>query len=394
MPNQDGQSAPLATQADDESQIATPTPEAPAAVPARFDQLDAERQQKALALVQEIDPKDSTSLISFGASAQQNATQVAENILQQAKQKDLGSVGTLLNDVVKTARGLDVSKVKDGEKPGFFARLFGKLDPVVDLIQSYEGAASQIETLVEKLEDHRIQLYTDIAHLDQQYQACLTDFERVELYIAAGEKKLHDIDTAEIPALKRAVEAAQDDPLKVEELNQLAHVRDELERRVHDLKLTREILSQTLPDLRNHQNNDKSLAGKIRSIKVNTVPLWKQKMAQALLLHNTRQAAQMVEATNDFTNDLIRETASQSRAANKETRKAVERGMIDIETVEFANSELIGMIEDTLQITAESRARREDAEKRLQAGEAKRHSALKAAAEKTRAELPAGNDAA
>jgi uncharacterized protein YaaN involved in tellurite resistance len=358
-------------------------------------QMAPEQREQVMELVGQIDIKSSNAIVTFGADAQQSATAVSESIIEQARNKDLGPVGGLLNDVVTEARGLDTSEVKDGKKPNWFQRnVLKHVEPVTKFIQQYESAASQIQTLTDKLEDHRLQMLKDIAHLDRLYQGTVQDFERLELYIAAGNERLRMMREEEIPAAAQKAEG--NDAMAVEELNQLRAIETELERRVHDLQLTREVVMQALPQLRNHQNLDKSLAAKIKSVIVNTVPVWKQKMAQALLIDHTRQAAAGVQTATDFTNDLLKQNADDMRAANKEVRGAVERGIFDIEAVEYANQQLIGMVSDTLQITDEAKKQREEDAKRLAEQERKRKEALKAAAagelpnQASQRELPAG----
>lgn len=358
-------------------------------------QMAPEQREQVMELVGQIDIKSSNAIVTFGADAQQSATAVSESIIEQARNKDLGPVGGLLNDVVTEARGLDTSEVKDGKKPNWFQRnVLKHVEPVTKFIQQYESAASQIQTLTDKLEDHRLQMLKDIAHLDRLYQGTVQDFERLELYIAAGNERLRMMREEEIPAAAQKAEG--NDAMAVEELNQLRAIETELERRVHDLQLTREVVMQALPQLRNHQNLDKSLAAKIKSVIVNTVPVWKQKMAQALLIDHTRQAAAGVQTATDFTNDLLKQNADDMRAANQEVRGAVERGIFDIEAVEYANQQLIGMVSDTLQITDEAKKQREEDAKRLAEQERKRKEALKAAAagelpnQASQRELPAG----
>ena len=343
-----------------------------------IDQLEPEQQKQVHQLVEQIDLTSSTAIVTFGSDAQQNATAVSEQIMEQARNKDLGAVGGMLNDVVTEARGLDTSEVKDGDKPNWFQRnILRHVEPVAKFIQQYESAAKQVQAIVDQLEDKRLQMLKDIAHLDRLYQSTVQDFERLEVYIAAGQERLRRLDEDEIPAAKQKAESNQ--AMDVEELNQLVHVRDELERRVHDLQLTREVVMQALPQLRNHQNLDKSLASKIKSVVTNTVPVWKQQMAQALLIANTREAAQAVDTATDFTNDMLKQNADDMRAANKEVRSAVERGIFDIEAVEYANQQLIGTVEDTLKITDEAKKKREEDAKRLAQAEEKRKQALKSA---------------
>ena len=190
---------------------------------------------------------------------------------------------------------------------------------------------------------------------------------KLALYIAAGEAKLRDLDATDIPAKEAEVEAAPeaDKILKAQELRDLRAARDDLERRVHDLKLTRQVTMQSLPSIRLVQENDKSLVTKINSTLVNTVPLWETQLAQALTIQRSREAAQSVRAANDLTNELLNANAENLRQANREVREEIERGVFDIEAVKKANETLIATIEDSLQIADAGRAKRAAAEEEL-----------------------------
>lgn len=347
----------------------------------------AQDQQQVTALVAEIDLRDSNSIIFFGSKAQEQLTTVSDSMLEGVRNKDSGPAGAALNDMVSVLRGFDLDELDPNKKPGFFARLLGKAKPLAKIVQQYELVRNQIDDISNALERHKTQLLTDIASLDRLYGANLDYFHSLELYIQAGEDKLRQVDAEELPALEREV-AASEDMVKAQSLRDLRASRDDLERRVHDLRLTRQVTMQSLPSIRLVQENDKSLIGKINSTLVNTVPLWRQQLAQAITIYRSGQAAETVKAASDLTNDLLAANAENLRQANVQARTEIERGVFDIETVKKANQTLIATIEDSLRIADEGRRRRQEATTQLEACETELRQALASAHARTR--QPAG----
>ena len=255
-------------------------------------------------------------------------------------------------------------------------------------LQQYEQVREQIEAISARLQQRQTDLLIDIETLDRLYAASLDFFERLQRYIAAAQLKLADLDERVIP--ERAHAVADDDAVAAQGLRDLRAMRDDLERRLHDLKLTRQVTLQSLPAIRLVQENDKALVGKIESTLMNTVPLWRQQLAQAVTIQRSRDAAAAVRAATDLTNDLLLSNAENLRLANRETREQVERGVFDIETVSEANRLLIEAIEDSLRIASEGREARGKASVELDALEQQLRRSLLAARAAGQQEQPVG----
>jgi uncharacterized protein YaaN involved in tellurite resistance len=225
----------------------------------------------------------------------------------------------------------------------------------------------QIDKITDDLLKHEHVLLKDIESLDVLYEKTLSFYDELGLYIAAGEAKLADLDANDIPAKEAEVQAAPEDAavMKAQELRDLRAARDDLERRVHDLKLTRQVTMQSLPSIRLVQENDKSLVTKINSTLVNTVPLWETQLAQSLAIQRSAEAATAVREANDLTNELLTANAANLRESNKMIRNEMERGVFDIEAVKQANADLIGTIEESLAIADEGKRKRAEAEAEL-----------------------------
>ncbi len=333
---------------------------------------------KIAELLAELDLKDSHSVLFFGSQAQEQLTTVSDSMLERVRVKDAGPAGEALNDMVLTLRGFDLSGLDPNRKPGLLDRMLGKGRDAAKVLQRYEQVRDQIEDITTRLEQHKTVLLIDIESLDRLYAANLDYFHNLELYITAGEQKLLELDEQVIPQQAAAVEESND-TLAAQRLRDMRAVRDDLERRVHDLRLTRQVTMQSLPSIRLVQENDKALVGKINSTLVNTVPLWRQQLAQALTIHRSREAAGAVANASDLTNDLLRANADNLRQANAETRRQVERGVFDIEAVSAANKTLIDTIEDSLRIAEEGRAARTKANAELVALERQLRQSLAAA---------------
>ena len=329
-------------------------------------------------LVAELDLSDSHTILFFGSKAQEQLTAVSDQMLEQVRAKDLGPAGEALNDMVLTLRGFDLGALDPKRKAGLLGRLFGKGRDLAEVLQRYEQVRDQIEAISAELERHKTDLLVDIEALDRLYAADLDYFHTLEAYITAGEEKLRELDQRLIPKLVAEVEASGD-ALAAQRLRDRRTVRDELERRVHDLRLTRQVTMQGLPSIRLVQDNDKGLVAKITSTLVNTVPLWRQQLAQALTIQRSREAAQAVTAASDLTNELLRANAENLRDANLETRAQLERGVFDITAVAEANRMLIETIEDGLRIADEGRAARAKATKELDSMEQQLRDSLAAA---------------
>lgn len=347
-----------------------------------FNEAPGERRQAIAQLLNEIDMEDSHSIIFFGSKAQEQLTTISDRMLDGVKNKDVGPAGEDLNEMVATIRGFEVDDLDPNKKQGFFDRLLGKAKPVVKFLQQYEEVRNQIDRITDKLERHKTNLLTDITSLDRLYQANLAYFYTLEDYIAAGEEKLRELDQTIIPAQAEQAETGSD-VIAAQRLRDLRAARDDLERRIHDLRLTRQVSMQSLPGIRLVQENDKGLVNKINSTIVNTVPLWRQQLATAVTIYRSSQAAETVKAATDLTNELLAANADNLKQANAETRKQLERGVFDIETVKKANETLIATIEESLQIADQGKKMRSEAVVQLQECETELRKTLASAHAKT-----------
>lgn len=341
---------------------------APVAEIVALDAAPADKADEIRRRMAEVDLTNTQSIISFGSSAQAELQVISQDMLAGVKNKDVGPAGDALRDIVTTIRGFASEELDVSRERSWWDKLTGQAAPLAKFVARYEEVQSQIDKITENLLKHEHTLLKDIKSLDLLYEKTLRFYDELALYIAAGEAKLLETDNTAIPAKEAAVAAAPEmDKVKVaQELRDLRAARDDLERRVHDLKLTRQVTMQSLPSIRLVQENDKSLVTKINSTLVNTVPLWETQLAQAVTIQRSKEAAEAVREANDLTNELLRSNADNLQEANKVVREEMERGVFDIEAVREANETLIATIEDSLRIADEGKARRANAEIELQ----------------------------
>lgn len=351
--------------------VILPEPKVATAVVALKD-ADAPVSAEIRKRMDEIDMSDTQSIVSFGSAAQAELQTISQAMLSDVRNKDVGPAGDSLRSIVSTIRGFSVSELDVRRERSWWEKLLGRAAPFAKFTAQFETVQAQIDKITDNLLTHEHTLLKDIKSLDVLYEKTLNFYDELALYIAAGEAKIEEMDADVIPAKEAEVNAAPEDAqvMKAQELRDLRAARDDLERRVHDLKLTRQVTMQSLPSIRLVQENDKSLVTKINSTLVNTVPLWETQLAQAVTMQRSAEAATAVRDANDLTNELLTANAKNLRDSNKMIRTEMERGVFDIEAVKQANADLIGTIQESLAIADEGKAKRAAAEEDLKKMEA------------------------
>ncbi|TLP57632.1 toxic anion resistance protein [Parasedimentitalea maritima] len=346
-----------------------------------LEQADAPKSEAIRTRMDQLDMTDSNSIIGFGSAAQAELQVISQAMLADVRNKDVGPAGDSLRDMVTAIRGFSVSELDVRRKPSLWERIIGKAAPFAQFTARYESVQGQIDKITDNLLGHEHTLLKDIKSLDVLYTKTLEFYDELGLYIAAGQEKLTELDTTTIPAKEAEVNAAAEGEqvMQAQELRDIRAARDDLERRVHDLKLTRQVTMQSLPSIRLVQENDKSLVTKINSTLVNTVPLWETQLAQAVTIQRSAEAAAAVREANDLTNELLTANAANLRTSNKMVREEMERGVFDIEAVKQANADLIGTIQDSLAIADQGKAQRAAAEEELKKMEGELRDTLAAA---------------
>jgi len=307
----------------------------------------------------ELDFNDRTSIIHFASSAQEELDDISNRMIDGVKNKDTGAAGQVLNEMVAVIKGFDLEELNPNKELPWYKKLFGGTKPLVKFMQGYEEVRDQIDEIANDLEKHKSQLMKDVVSLDKLYEANLDYFRNLEIYIEAGEIKKKELVETVIPTYE--AKASDQEMMAIQDLKEIRGFTDDLERRVHDLRLSRQVTMQSLPSIRLIQENDKSLINKISSTLVNTVPLWRNQLAQTVTIFRSHESAKALKNANDLTNELLEKNAEGLREANREVRTQMERGIFDIESIKIANNTLIDTLNDTLQIAEEGKSARSKA---------------------------------
>jgi len=339
-----------------------PEPEKPAVKPVELDDsMLSEAEKKAVEeFSKKIDVMDSNLVLQYGAAAQKNVAGFSENALASVRTKDLGEVGKSLSELVVELKSFGEEEEKKG--------LFGKFKKAGNRLETMKAQYSKVETNVDKivreLEQHQVTLMKDVAMLDQMYELNLKYYKELTMYILAGKKKLADIQANELPALRAKAEqtGAQED---AQRYNDLAQMCERFEKKLHDLELTRMISIQMGPQTRMLQNNDTLMVEKIQSSLVNTIPLWKSQMVLALGMEHGRQATAAQSAVTEMTNELLKKNADMLKMGTIQTAREAERSVVDIETLQHTNEQLISTLDEVLNIQQEGAQKRKAAEAEL-----------------------------
>lgn len=308
-----------------------------------------------------IDITSNNIILTYGAEAQKKISDFSDSALSKVKTKDLGSVGDMIADLVVELKGFDASET---EEKGFFGLFKKTSNKITSLKARYDAAEVNVNKICEQLEEHQIVLLKDIAMLDELYERNLLNFKELTMYILAGKRKLEEVRNGQ---LKEMIAKAQKTGLAEDSqaANDLANQCDRFEKKLHDLQLTRMISVQMGPQIRLVQNNDTLMTEKIQSTLVNTIPLWKSQMVLALGLNHSKEAMEAQREVTQMTNTLLKKNAEVLKMATIETAKESERGVVEIETLQYTNQSLIETLEEVAQIQAEGRQKRQAAEAEL-----------------------------
>lgn len=311
----------------------------------------------------DIDLSDRAQLISFGDSAQREVAAFADRILSETLNKDTGPVGTLLSDMMIKVKGLDPKSL---EKLGFIERIFGGVKAKVERFKSqFTTVAAQIDRIAIELQSQQEILKRDIAMLDGLHGKNLEQMKTLEAFIVAGTEYIADARATTIPKMEEKLAAAgegAEGQLAAQALNDARQALERLEKKLHDLKLSRVIALQALPQIRLVQSGNATLVEKLQSSVATTIPTWKNQMTIALAIHRQREALELQKNVSEATNQMLRDNAERLRAGTVEVEQESQRGVVDIETLSKVNDELIGTINDVLRIQEEGRQKRKSAE--------------------------------
>jgi uncharacterized protein YaaN involved in tellurite resistance len=308
---------------------------------------------------QKIDISDSQMVLQYGAAAQKNVASFSESALSSVRTKDLGEVGDTLSSLVVELKGFGQEEEKGFL--GFFKKTGNKMEAMK---AQYSKAEANVDKIAHELEQHQVVLMKDIAMFDQMYELNLKYYKELTMYIIAGKKRLEQVKSGQLEELRKKAEATQAAE-DAQAYNDLAQQCNRFEKKLHDLELTRMVSIQMGPQTRMLQNNDTLMVEKIQSSLVNTIPLWKSQMVLALGMENSRKATAAQTAVTNATNELLKKNADMLKMGTVATAKEAERSIIDIETLQHTNQQLISTLDEVIQIQRDGAEKRKEAEVEL-----------------------------
>ena len=318
--------------------------------------LTPEEQKMVNDFAAKIDIENTNQILQYGAGTQKKMADFSDTALENVKTQDLGEIGELISNVVGELKDFDVQE--EGKFFGFFRKQTSRIE---NLKNKYDKAQANVEKITDSLQQHQVRLMKDSAMLDKMYEQNLNYFKELTMYILAGKKKLEETRNGKLAEMKNkaALSGLPEDAQAARDLDEKC---SRFEKKLHDLELTRTIAMQTAPQIRLIQNNDTVMVEKIQTTIVNTIPLWKSQMVLALGIAHSAEAAQAQRQVTDITNELLRKNAETLHMATVETAKESERGIVDLETLQKTNADLIQTLDDVMRIQMEGRQKRQAAE--------------------------------
>ncbi len=337
--------------------------EAPKAEPVRVEDtpLSPEEQKMVDDFAEKIDITNSQLVLQYGAASQKKLSDFSETALSRVKTKDMGETGELITSLITELKDFDANAEQPKGILGFFKKAGSNIE---QLKTRYDSADKNVERIRAQLEDHQVTLMKDITMLDKMYQLNLVYFKELTMYILAGKKKLNAVRAGELKAAQEKAQRTQL-PEDAQAARDLADLCDRFEKKLYDLELTRNVSIQMGPQIRLIQSNDTIMAEKIQTTIVNTIPLWKNQMVLALGIAHSQEAMKAERAVTDATNELLKRNAATLKQGTIDIAKESERGIVDIETLQQTNKQLIETLDELNKIRAEGKAKRASAEEEL-----------------------------
>lgn len=334
------------------------------AAPRLVDMLTETNKKQALELSKQIEPGNQAAILGYGAPAQAKLHDFSHSMLAHVQKQDVRPIGDIISDLMYRLQEADPDELAARNK-NVFTKMFHRVKQSINEITSkYQKIGTQIDRIALKLEHSKKRLMEDNSFLEQLYDKNKDYFQALNIYIAAGELKLEEINTKMLPELRKKAEQTGDQ-MDYQEVNDLTQFADRLDKRVYDLRLSRQITIQQAPQIRLIQNTNQALAEKIQSSIMTAIPLWKNQVAIALTLLRQQQAVAAQRQVSETTNELLKRNADMLKTNAIETARENERGIVDIETLKETQSSLIETLQETLKIQQEGRAKRAVAEKEL-----------------------------
>lgn len=329
-----------------------------------YDVLTDDEKKAIDTFLEKIDVKNTTQILQFGASAQNNISKFSDTVLQDVRTRSTGEVGNLLSNLVGEIKEFD-SDIPTEEKKGILGIFNSAKKQMEKLLAKYNKVENNISTIENQLENHKLQMMKDIAIFDTMYEQNLQYFKELSLYIIAGEKKLDELRNVTLPELQKVAEETKEQA-DAQAVNDMIATINRFEKRIYDLKTTRIISIQMAPQIRLIQNNDSELVEKIQSSLINTIPLWKNQIVIALGITNAKNALGAQKQVNEMTNEMLKKNSELLKQGTIDIAEQSEKAVVDVETLQKTNKDIIDTLDKVLEIHENGKVKRQEAEQQLE----------------------------
>lgn len=329
-----------------------------------YDLLLPEEKEAIDEFCKKVDVTDTTSIIQYGASAQNKISSFSDSVLQSVKTKNAGEVGDLLSSLVVQVKDFDTNIPSTLNPKGIAGLFFNAKKQIEKIIAKYSKVENNISKIEKQLETHKIKMLKDITIFDTMYNKNLEYFKDISLYIIAGEKKLEELKNVTLPELQKVAEESGEQT-DIQKVNDMMNIINRFEKKIYDLKTTRIISIQMAPQIRLIQNNDSELVEKIQSSLINTIPLWKNQIVIALGIANSKTALETQKAVTDTTNEMLKKNSEMLKQGTIEIAEESEKAIVNVETLQKTNQDIIETLDKVLEIHEAGRVKRAEAENQL-----------------------------
>ena len=310
------------------------------------------------ALTSEIHVDDLNTILVFGQQASEGISKVSDSLLGTMKAVNAEEAGEMIQQLTKVMDKFDIKELEEIKEPSGLQKLFGRVKNSIDaLFQKYENMGTEVDKIYVILKKYEMQIENANKNLKQMYDSNISYYQELEKYIVAGEMGLEELDTKLIPQFEQ--EAAQSgDRLAMSNVETLRRTRDMLEQRVYDLQIAENIALQTIPMIQGIQYSNFNLTRKINSAFIITLPIFKQCLAQAVMLKRQELQAKSLKALDDKTNELLLRNAQNMASQTTSIARMAGGSSVQMETLEKTWQTIVDGIEQTKQIEEENHRQR------------------------------------
>lgn len=340
-----------------------------AAAPQQFSMVDVQQNiktdlvktQAVQKLVDSINVNDVNSIVKFGNEAANEISKASDQVLNSMNMDQISDSGEMLASLAAVMEQFDAKELTDDGKKGLFANLKKQIDKI---LAKYHTMGENVDHIYVQLKNYENEIEQSNVKLETMYNANIGYYKDLTLYIMAGEEACVELDKY-IEDYRKKLESNPDSGAVAMDLQSLEQTREIFQQRVMDLKIAENVAMQTVPMLKTMQFSNLNLIRKINSAFIITMPIFKQSLAQAVMLKRQRVQADAMQALDEKTNEMLIKNAHNTVEQSKMIAKMASGSSIKVDTLEETWQTIVTGIEETRQIQEEAKVQRAEDSKRL-----------------------------